>query len=192
MDKAARIHNWMALRHVIAERAQQCSEPITLSSGGVTHSYLDLKSVFTDGKWMKIIAEAMLDNCRLVFGRPPFNTVGGPTMGADFISHSIAINQSSYYVKWFSVRDKPKDHGLQKMIEGCRLSERSKVLLVDDVVSSGNSLLKAYDTVAETGAEIVAVMPIVDRANNQWLTWGGAPYRPLFTAEELGIDPLCT
>lgn len=121
-----------------------------------------------------------------------FNAVGGPTMGADFISHSVAYELMSRRnpVEWFTVRSTIKDHGLQRWVEGAQLNENSKVILTDDVVSTGNSLFKAFRQVEDTGAEIVAVMPLVDRGARFGSLFWGIPYHPLFTHEDLGIDPL--
>ncbi|WP_165821715.1 hypothetical protein [Mycobacterium colombiense] len=63
---------------------------------------------------------------------------------------------------------------------------------MDDVVSTGASLMRAFDAVWDTGAEILAVMPLVDRAGVADTSFRerGVRYHPLFTHHELGIDPL--
>ena len=163
---------------------------VKCAGGEQTNVYLDLKGLFTSGEIMLRVAYAISNYCfELGFsmGGNGINTVGGPTMGADFLSHALAITDP---VSWFSVRDEPKDHGLQRLIEGRRLGKGHNVLLVDDVVSTGKSLLKAFDAVADTGADIVAVMPIVHRGRHNWETFSGVPYWPLFTSEELGMEPL--
>ena len=186
------IPEWDVLKHTLKMRAEGRAGEVVCAGGEKTSSYLDLKGCFTNGFTMKYIAEAFMNYSRLLWSSPPFNAVGGPTMGADFLSHAIAIKQAHYNVHWFSVRDEPKDHGLQRLIEGVTLAPHHRVLLVDDVVSSGKSLLKAYDAVWDTGAQIVAVMPIVDRAGIAETSFleRGVPYHPLFTHHELGIDPL--
>lgn len=124
---------------------------------------------------------------RVALGLPVIHAVGGPTMGADVISHTLAC---THYLDWFSVRSEPKDHGLQKLIEGAELGRSDRVLLTDDVVSTGASLRNAFDTVRSTGAEIIAIMPLVDRAGVAEQKFAGVPYFPLFTYDELGLKAL--
>ncbi|RAV17487.1 hypothetical protein DQP57_00220 [Mycobacterium colombiense] len=122
MDKSS-IPYWVGLRNQISYRAHQRREPITCASGEETTSYLDLKSLFTHSGAMLHLAEAMRIYRRQL-GIPLPTAVGGPTMGADFMAFSIAVAQVG--IDWFSVRDKPKDHGLQKLIEGAELDEFDK------------------------------------------------------------------
>lgn len=188
MDKSA-LPYWSRLKTLIAHRAVPRTDEVTLAGGDSTASYLDLKGLFTNGHKMIRLADCVLEYCDAMALR--YSAVGGPTMGADFLSHAIACRHT-VMIDWFSVRDAPKDHGLQRLIEGVRLDEGHRVILVDDVVSTGNSLLKACEVVRSTGAQVAAVMPIVDRSGHAWkkFFFEGIPYRPLFTHEELGIDPL--
>lgn len=189
MDKTS-IHFWPKLRELIRARSEyEHPEAIQCAGGEVTRQYLDLKGLFTNYEQIGPLSEAIC-NYLWKLRITDANCIGGPTMGADFISHAVAFNDDRFH--WFSVRDEPKDHGLQRLIEGARLDESHRILLVDDVVSTGKSLLRAYDAVWETGAQILAVMPIVDRAGIAETSFleRGVPYHPLFTHHELGIDPL--
>jgi orotate phosphoribosyltransferase len=178
---------WEEFRHAIAKRAKPRNESVQLAGGEETTSYLDLKGYFINGMRLRRLGDCMLTyKAMLHYGA---TAVGGPTMGADFISHAM-VNQYEM-LEWFSVRE-PRDHGLRRTIEGTRLDESCHVILVDDVVSSGSSLLRAYGHVAETGARDIIVMPLVDRGGKAAARFDtiGVPYHPLFTHEELGIDPL--
>lgn len=176
--------SWHDVRDLIRKRTQSRADPVQLAGGGSTDQYLDIKGALNTGARMNLAAHAMIDHT-LSFD---FNTVGGPTMGADVLSHAMALQ--SPWLGWFSVRDRPKDHGLGLRIEGTRLDERSRVLLIDDVASTGHSLHTAYCEVRETGARIAAVVPFVDRGNAAEKLFTHTPYHPLLTYKDLEIPPL--
>lgn len=95
---------------------------------------------------------------------------------------------------WFSVRKEPKSRGLEQFIEGFRLRDHpgTRVLLVEDVVSTGGSVRKAYDKVIEAGAHVAGVIPMVDRGEVAAQLFAGldVPYIPLVTYKDLGIEPI--
>jgi orotate phosphoribosyltransferase len=95
---------------------------------------------------------------------------------------------------WFSVRKEPKSRGLEQFIEGFRLGDHpgTRVLLVEDVVSTGGSVRKAYDKVVEAGAVVAGVIPMVDRGEVATRVFADlhVPYRPLVTYRDLGIEPI--
>lgn len=165
-------------------------KPVVLADGSTTQVYLDVKGILTSRDRLDLAAQVMwqwADELSL----PKPTAIGGPTMGADAISIAMVLN-SLKPVHWFSVRDKPKTtHGLGKAIEGKELGPNDSVILTDDVANSGDSLLKAYNAVRETGATVSAVMPLVDRgrAGRQFLHLPTL-YCPLIGHEHLGIQPL--
>lgn len=81
------------------------------------------------------------------------DAVGGPTMGADALAVGIAVVSDS---RWFFVRKEPKGRGTGRWIEGAQVGPGDKVLLVEDVVTTGGSILKTVEVVRDTGAEVVA------------------------------------
>jgi orotate phosphoribosyltransferase len=122
-----------------------------------------------------------------------YNAVGGPTMGADVVGHGMVAHHPNPDMGWFTVRDQPKTtHGLGKWIEGTEIGPNHSVILTDDVADSGKSLVDAYHKVKGTGAQVSAVMPVVDRGNRtrQQFDALGVPYHPLMNYEDLGINPL--
>lgn len=159
-------------------------EPFRLASGQWSQDYIDGKRVVADGDDLRLVAEAAL-----VAVGDGFDTVGGLTMGADPLAHAIALVKGC---KWFSVRKKPKGRGLNKWIEGAELGVHSRVLLVDDVVTSGGSILLAYEQVCQQGASIVGALTLVDRGDTAGATFAalGVPYHVLVTHSDLGIDPV--
>jgi orotate phosphoribosyltransferase len=112
--------------------------------------------------------------------------VGGLTLGADALAVGVA---AAARCSWFFVRKEPKARGTRRLIEGAQIGEGSRVLLIDDVVTSGGSIVKAYEAIIETGAEVVAAVTLVDRGGTAQSYFGGlgVPYFPMATYEELGI-----
>jgi len=94
--------------------------------------------------------------------------------------------------RWFSVRKEAKGHGRQSLVEGARLGSGDKVVMVEDVVSTGRSLLRAAEQVTELGVDIVAATALLDRspATAENFEKAGIPWRPLLTWADLGIEPL--
>lgn len=171
--------------------ARRRDEPVTLATGEQTHVYLDPKGVLTTRWRICVAADAMNDH----IAQFTPTAVGGPTMGADVLAHVMVARSYDPMLAWFAVRDRRKtDHGLGLWIEGHRLGPGDRVVITDDVANSGKSLVEAYERVLETGAEIVAVAPFVDRSGvaAEWLDDLGynAPYAPLMTYEDLGLEPL--
>lgn len=181
-------------------------DPITLATGEQTHVYLDVKGVLDRGSRVKLAAMAMIEKLAeaQTAGIPTqeVTAIGGPTMGADVLSHAIVLladlspsskTHPDEDIEWFSVRDHAKtDHGLGKWIEGAELGPDDYVILTDDVANSGKSLVEAYGRIYETGARVVAVMPLVDRSDQTAAKFAelGIPYLPLLTSEDLGLAPL--
>lgn len=162
-------------------------EPFRLSSGELSHDYLDAKRAFAEGDRLEIAARAVIAVAREK--GVAFDAVGGLTMGADALSHAVSLLT---HCSWFAVRKKRKEHGKQAQLEGAQLQSGSKVLLVDDVVTTGSSILKALDAVAETGAKVVLAVSICDRGElaARQLQERGVPYEALATYEDLGIEPV--
>ena len=159
-------------------------EAFTLASGQMSHDYIDGKLAVARGADLALVARAMVEATD-----EPFDAVGGLTMGADALAHAIAVVSGC---EWFSVRKEPKGRGLNRWIEGARLGSSHRVLLVDDVVSTGGSIIKAYDRVIEEGATVVAVMTLVDRGDVARSDFDArnVTYRALVTYKDLGIAPV--
>ncbi len=160
------------------------SEPFQLTSGGWSHDYVDGKYALSRGSALRRAAEGV---CDAVGGG--FTAVGGPTMGADALAHAVCLISGC---SWFSVRKEAKGHGRRSWVEGARLDDSASVLMVEDVVSTGASLLRAADHVRDLGAMIVAATALVDRSPRVAETFreAGIRWEPLLTWKDLQIDPL--
>jgi orotate phosphoribosyltransferase len=159
-------------------------ERFQLSSGGWSHDYVDGKFAVATGAALAQASRAVID---LVGGA--FDAVGGPTMGADAIAHGVALLAGC---SWFSVRKEPKGHGRAAWVEGARLSPGDRVVMVEDVVSTGASLLRAAEKVTDLGAQVVAATALLDRSPQvaRRFEEAGVRWVPLLTWADLGIEPL--
>lgn len=159
-------------------------EPFKLTSGGWSHDYVDGKHAIARGADLKLVCQAMID----AVGEP-FDAVGGPTMGADAAAHGVSLLSGA---GWFSIRKEPKGHGRGAWVEGTRLEGGEKVLMVEDVVSTGGSLLQAVERVRELGARVFAATAILDRgpAAGARIEAAGIRWVPLLRWSDIGIEPL--
>src|SRR5579875_2667319 len=141
---------------VLATGYERREEPFQLTSGGWSHDYIDGKYAIANGSALRQASQAVID----LLGES-FDSVGGPTMGADALAHGVALLSGS---SWFSVRKEPKGHGRGAWVEGARLHPGDRVVMVEDVVSTGASLLRAAEKVRDLGAEVVAATALLDRS----------------------------
>jgi len=155
---------------------------VTLSSGKSSKYYFDGKMVASDPNGAPLIAEAIKD----IIGDTQVDTVGGPTIGADFMLGALS---GKGYFRTFIIRKTPKEHGLGKCVEGQLNEQDRKVAIIDDVATSGGSILKAIDIVKKEfpQAEIVKVVVLVDREEgaNEKLKEKGYVLESVFEAKEL-------
>jgi len=162
-------------------------QPFELSAGGWSHDYVDGKRAIAKGDRLRLVGEAVALLAK--DAGVSFDAVGGLTMGADPIAVAVAMDCNA---NWFSVRKESKRHGKQKRIEGAELSAGETVLLVDDVITSGRSIIEALDAVEQAGAKVVMATTLVDRgeAARGIFEARGVKYEPLLTYRDLGIDPV--
>lgn len=174
-----------ALAQLVRSRGyERRPTPFQLTSGGWSHDYVDGKYAVSTGAALRDASQAVIGAVDVAF-----DAVGGPTMGADALAHGVALLSGA---SWFSIRKEPKGHGRGSWVEGARLGEGDRVLAVEDVVSTGRSLLSAVERVRELGAEVVAASALLDRspAVAERFAEAGIPWLPLLTWADLGIDAL--
>ena len=94
--------------------------------------------------------------------------------------------------RWFFVRKEPKGRGTNQLIEGSRLGEGDRVVIVEDAITTGGSLMKAVDAVEAEGATCVAVATLIDRGDSArpLIERRGMQYFPMATYVDLEIDPI--
>ena len=171
---------------IIRERGLlRLPEPVVLASGELSRDFIDAKAALSRGEDLKLACAAILENV----GDAEFDAVGGLTMGADQFAHVIAVLART---QWFVVRKEPKGRGTNKLIEGAKVGEGWRVLLVDDIVTTGGSIQKAHDVITELGATVVAAATLVDRGDvaGRYFRERQIPYAPVVTYRDLGIEPV--
>lgn len=163
------------------------TEGFTLSSGALAHHFLDGKEALSHADDLAVAARAMVGAVR--DAGIEFDSVGGLTLGADALAVSMAMVAHCH---WFFVRKEPKNRGTNRVVEGHPLRAGVRTVIVDDVITSGDSILKAYDAVVATGASVVAAVTLADRSNVARAKFEarGVPYFPMTTYESLGIPPV--
>ena len=172
---------------VLRDGHVRLEEPVQLRSGEWSRDFIDGKRALADGADLEIACKALVE--MLAEREIDFDAVGGLTLGADQFAHGTAIVA---HKKWFVVRKEPKGRGTNKLVEGAALDSSVRVLLVDDVVSTGGSIKQAWQSIEDTGAQIVAAVTLVDRGEvaTRFFADVGVPYMPLLTYRDLGIEPV--
>ncbi len=173
------------LREMIKERALKVAdEPIfKLSSGKMSTYYMDLRTITLDPEGGYIIGNLVFE---MIKDKNP-DGVGGLTLGADPISYATSI--VSYLnknpIKPFVVRKEPKGHGTGKQIEG-NVYPGDKVFIVEDVVTTAGSSLKAARVAKDFGLEILGIIAIVDReeGGEENIKKEGFDFYPIFKISE--------
>ena len=169
------------------ERALKFGD-FTLASGKKSTYYLDGKQISLHSTGLRLVSEGLL---KLLEG-VEFSAIGGMTIGADPIVGGVlvAAAEQGRSLDGFLVRKEPKGHGTQRYIEG-PVVPGSKVVVIDDVVTTGGSALLAVDRIVEFGCEVVCVVGIVDRKEGGAANFAarGLPFRSLLTIADFGIAP---
>ena len=158
---------------------------VTLSSGQTAEYYVDAKRALLRPPGFRAVGELLAAEA----GWRAASAVGGMTMGADPLATAAIGAPGGEDLVAFFVRRERKEHGLQRWIEGPVLDTGSRCLVVEDVVTTGASTVRAIERIFEEGLAVAGVVSVVDR-----LAGGGEAieaaaegihYRPLTTIDEL-------
>jgi orotate phosphoribosyltransferase len=173
-----------SLREHLLEHAVRRGD-FVLKSGRRSSWFIDAKQSICRPEAMLLVADAVL-------GLLPADAtaIGGLTMGADpvaFVTAAVATGRGRP-LKAFSVRKEEKDHGVGGRIAGA-LDPGDKVVVTEDAVTRGTSLLEAARAVRAAGAEPVLLVAIVDRGGTvtAMAAAEGLSFRPVLTAPDLGF-----
>jgi len=175
------------LHRLIREKALRFGQ-FTLASGKTSTFYLDCKQVTLDPEGARLIGEGFLD--LLAESRP--DAIGGLAIGADPITAAVvtmsAVRKTP--IRGFMVRKEPKGHGTQQFIEG-PVFPGDRVAIVEDVITTGGSALKAVERAEAYGLKVVQVLGIIDRleGGSEEFRRRGLPFASLFTIRDFGIEP---
>jgi orotate phosphoribosyltransferase len=174
------------LLRLLKERSFQ-EGTFRLASGDTSNYYIDGKMTEVFSKGAHLIGEALYEHTKDL----NIDAIGGLEAGAIPLSTAavISYHQHGREMEGFWVRDKVKDHGTQKLIEG-NLKQGSQVVIVDDVITKGHSVIRAVEGVKTIGCKVVVVIALVDRlrgARELFRQHGIENYEPIFTVRDLGV-----
>jgi len=166
---------------------QHLPEPVRLASGEMSRDFIDAKVAVDDPDDLEFVGQAMVAAAHAV--NVEFDAVGGLVLGAVPFTFAVA---GAARCKWFLIRKEPKGRGTNRWVEGARLTKGMRVLLVDDVVTTGGSICDAHDRVGLEGGEVVFATTLVDRGDEAagFFEGVGVPYVPMLTYHDLGIEPV--
>jgi orotate phosphoribosyltransferase len=161
-----------------------------LASGREASFYLDAKQVVLDARGSMLVGRAILD---LLRSRGPLPAaIGGMSIGADPVTSAVVTmaGVEGIDLRGFMVRKEPKDHGTKRYIEG-PVVPGERVVIVEDVTTTGGSSLVAIDRAIEFGLVVERVVTDIDRlaGAGDTLAARGIPLDALVTIRDLGIDP---
>ena len=173
------------LLRLLAERSFRLGD-FELTSGARSDYYIDARTTTMHAEGQVLLGQVGLATIRDAGLRP--DAVGGLTMGADPIAYAIAGEswRQDEPIHAFSVRKKPKRHGRGRRVEGC-FEEGARVIIVEDVITSGGSALQACEAVRREGGDVLGVLAIVDREEGgvETLRSEGLELNVLYTATDL-------
>ena len=131
-----------------------------LSSGKKSDVYIDAKKTVLSSGGMVLTGRAFFEKIK----DKDIDGIGGLTLGADPLAYAAAIisNLEGKPLNVFIVRKEAKKHGTQRWIEG-PLKKGARVVIVDDVVTTGQSTIKAIEKAREAGFEVIKAIALVDR-----------------------------
>lgn len=177
------------LLRLLATRSFRLGE-FRLASGRISDYYIDCRTTTLDARGAHLTGQVLLEEIRSRGWE--IGAIGGLTMGADPLAVAVAVTSGS--VNAFLVRKAEKQHGTGQRIEGFR-EKGARVVIVDDVCTTGGSTIQAIEAAREFGFEVVGVMCLVEREEA-----GGraaveqaaapAPFVAVFTANEVKKEHL--
>lgn len=173
------------LRALLLERSIRLGD-FVLASGKRSSYYIDGRRTTMSGKGQLLIGRLGLERLDELGWSPA--AVGGLTLGADPVAYAIAHTAAleGRQLDAFTVRKEPKAHGTGRRIEGS-FQEGMQVVVVEDVVTTGESALRAIEAIEAEGGRVLGVLAVVDRGEGgaERLAEAGYTLASLFTAAEL-------
>jgi len=162
----------------------------TLSSGGHSTYYIDARLTTMSAAGLDIIGRLGLAAIREAGWKA--DAVGGLTLGADPVAYAVALasRNDPPVMDAFTVRKEAKTYGTSQLIEGC-LVRGSRAVVVEDVLTTGGSALRAVEAVRAAGGMVVAVLAVVDRLEGGLtaIQRAGLTVQALVSIRDLGIGP---
>ena len=148
------------LRQILIKEAL-FREKIILSSGKQSDYYFDARRVTLSPAGAYLSAKVIL----AMIKDEKIDAIGGPTLGADPLAGAIAALSFDAHkpINTFIVRKAPKPHGKQQQIEGPLLKDNARIILIDDVATTGKAFLESIQVLRSLNVDIVYALCLVDR-----------------------------
>jgi orotate phosphoribosyltransferase len=150
-----------SLKRLLMERSVKTGH-FVLASGKTSNIYIDARLTTMSPEGMRLIGTLALEKIQSAGWNP--DSIGGLTLGADPVSFAIsyASADTEKPLRAFTVRKEPKTHGTGNLIEG-PFSVHDRVVVIEDVITTGKSALQAIEAVRRLGADVAGVLAVVDR-----------------------------
>jgi orotate phosphoribosyltransferase len=178
-----------ALVSLLKEKSLKLGD-FTLASGKKSTYYVDARRTTMSAAGQQIIGDFALSRLRARKWTP--DCVGGLTLGADPVAYAVAhaSRRAPPSIDAFTVRKEAKTHGTGQLIEGC-FEPGDRVVIIEDVFTTGNSALRAVEAVRAAGGVVIGVLGVVDRQQGgiEALTAAGLESEALATIHDLGVKP---
>lgn len=178
------------LERILLERSVRRGD-FTLASGQRSSYYIDARITTMSAEGLRLVGHLGLEAIRQAGWQP--EVVGGLTMGADPVAYAVAIASlnrgTDETINAFSVRKAAKEHGTKRRIEG-NFSVGCRVVVVEDVITSGASAIQAIEVVEQEGGQVLGVLAVVDRqqGGREVIVSKGYSIVALTTTNRLGLE----
>jgi orotate phosphoribosyltransferase len=176
---------WAQLRDLFQQRAIQLGQ-FTLASGRTSHYYINAKRVLFHSEAITLLGECLYEATADI----PSDAIGGMEIGAVpmTVAALVAYHRHGQVREGFFVRKQLKDHGSRERVEG-RVKAGDRVIILEDVLTTGASAGQAVEAVEQLGAHVVRIVAIVDRHEGAAEKLAGYEIRSLFTIRDFGLAP---
>jgi orotate phosphoribosyltransferase len=171
------------LKQLYLERAISFGD-FTLASGKKSNYYINSKKVLFHAEAISILGELLYEASQDLKA----NAIGGLEVGAIPMAAAAGVSYHRHgeAIEGFFVRKEAKEHGSKQRVEG-EVKAGDRVVVVDDVLTTGGSVLQAIQEVEKIGAKVARVICVVDRLQGAAEALRGYDYRPLLTIRDFGI-----
>lgn len=175
---------------MIREKSYEKKE-ITLSSGLKSNFYVDMKQTMLHARGIYLVSRLMLEKLKSYDGK--ISGVGGMTMGADPMTSVVSLMSLTWEkpVHAFYIRKEPKGHGTNEWVEGLKnFSKGESVFILEDVVTTGGSSLKAVERAEMAGLKVLGILTCVDRqeGGREKIKEKGLQFLTLVTKQEIACE----
>ena len=168
------------LKKLLKETGAVKTGEFLLSSGKKSNFYVDCRKVTLHPQGAKLIGKIILDKIKNL----RVDAIGGLTLGADPVTSAVVTLSD---IPGFIVRKKAKEHGTQQKIEGL-IESGWRVVIVEDVATTGASALQAIEAAEAAGAKVIKVIAVVDREEGAAEALKNYDFDPIFKRSELVSD----